>query len=210
MTKMIISSAKDEYFNNKDIQDDLKAIESWDGKIRGIGYETKNIMGKKITMADVYYSDAKDTSEIYDVLLSSFDNKKWVFVGTGIGKEKREEFNKLSKTLSSNDTEQKVGTRKAYSIEMANGETFNNVSQEKLLSCFSKLNDDNFYIILNRGKDFLQAAYSEKGYTVEYKENGVQYTAKNLLSKEKTVQLFKDYYQGKANWEKGTVWEKNK
>jgi len=40
------------------------------------------------------------------------------------------------------------------------------------------------------------------GYTVQYKENRKQFEAKNYLSKEETIQLFKLYYQSDSSWKK--------
>lgn len=55
--------------------------------------------------------------------------------------------------------------------------------------------------------DFLQKAYSDKGYTVQYKENGKQFETKNYLSKEETIQLFKLNYQSDSSCKEEISWQ---
>ena len=204
------STITKDYFNTKSLQDDIKAAENWDGKIRAIGYKTVNLFGKKIQSADVYFADVEGTNKIYVVLLSKMGDNPWVAVGSGIGKEKKSEFEELSKTKLSEEEEEETNSKKNYSVEMANGDTFSKVTFEKIKECFNKMDDDNFFIILN-GEDeneFLQAAYSDKGYSVEYKANGVQYEAKEVLQKEVALNLFKNYLNEDENWNKSVEWEK--
>ena len=73
---------------------------------------------------------------------------------------------------------------------------------------YQHLNDDNFFIILNDNDDFIKAAFSDGNFVAEYKENGQQFAAEKVLTKEETIQLFKDYYQGKDNWKKEIIWKK--
>ena len=85
---------------------------------------------------------------------------------------------------------------------MANGDTFDKVSEAKIVECINSLDEDNFFIILNNKEDFIQAAFSDGNFDIQYKENGKQFSAEKVLSKEATIQLFKDYYQGKDDWKK--------
>ncbi len=59
---------------------------------------------------------------------------------------------------------------------------------------------------LNNKEDFIQTAFSDGNFVVQYKENGKQFSAEKVLTKEETIQLFNDYYQGKDNWKKEIVW----
>ncbi len=196
------------YFEDDNIRKDIKAVENWDGEIKGIGYKTGSIAGKQINTASVYFADVPNSDNIYEVLLSNYDNQGWVMFGEGLGTEKKADFEKLSKTVSSDTISKTTKVNKDFSVETANGNTFKNVTSEKITECINKLDDDNFFIILNHKENFLQAAYSDKGYTVEYKENGIQYTANDLLSKEKTINLFIKYFNADKNWNKDTEWEK--
>ena len=70
------------------------------------------------------------------------------------------------------------------------------------------MDDDNFFIILKHNEDFMQLAYSDKGFTVQYKENGVQYEAKKLVSKEKAITLIKEYFNIEGEWKNEVEWVK--
>ncbi len=204
------------YFEDKGVKEDAKAVAEWDGTIKEVRYEVGNIMGRKAVLATAYYADA-GPDQIHAVLLSSLDNgKNWVFVGSGLGTLKKAEFEQLSKTIPVDGAEKKSsdGAKKEvkkvsnFSVELANGDTFDKVSEEKMVECINSLNDDNFFIILNDKDDFIQAAFSDGNFVAEYKENGQQFAAEKMLTKEETIQLFKDYYQGKDNWKKEIVWKK--
>lgn len=95
-----------------------------------------------------------------------------------------------------------------FAIEMANGNTFDKVNFEKITECFNNMDDDNFFIILSDKDDFLKAAYSEKGYNVEYKENGTQYSSDELITKDKALKLFSKYLNSDKDWNKDIKWEK--
>jgi len=221
--KLVISKS---YFEEKSIQEDAKAIDGWDGTIKEVRYEIENMLGRKTVLATAYYADA-GPDRIHAVLLSSLDNgKNWVFVGSGLGSLKKEEFEQLSKTIPADGAKKKSkadGTKKEskaagakvesktganFSAELANGDTFDRISEAKMVECINSLDDDNFFITLSNKEDFIQAAFSDGDFVVEYKEDGQQFAAEKVLTKEETIQLFKDYYQGKDNWKKEIVWEK--
>jgi hypothetical protein len=100
------------------------------------------------------------------------------------------------------------GVKEGYTIEMENGDTFNNVNIEVLTNNFNNLSNDNTFIIIDHGDDFIQAAYSDDTYEVEYSEDGTLYEAKTLLTKEQALKIFKDYLNEKEGWKNATEWEK--
>ncbi|NOX33260.1 MAG: hypothetical protein GXP56_05915 [Deltaproteobacteria bacterium] len=206
-------SISQNYFKGESIRGDLKAADNWDGKIKEIRYDSKNMMGANVLMATVYFADVTGTDEMYAVLLSNFNNTGWVIFGNGISKITKDEFEKLSKTIPVPPADTSIKSKKKvknkFSIEMANGEKLDNVPEEKIDGYFNQLNEDNFYIILSDGKNYLQAAYSDAGYTVEYQDEKGHFTAHELLSKDETLTLFKQYHEGKEDWNKGIVWDKD-
>ena len=207
MLKMVLNSTGDSFFKDKKMKDVIAAADNWDGEIRGIGYENESMMGKTVSMATVYFADGNKKGDIWEVLLTKTGDGPWLAFGEGISAGTKKEFDEL--TTSSGQPDQKPAQSvKDISIEMANGDTFDHVSLEKTLSNFEMMDDDNFFIILKNKDDFMQAAYSDKGYTVEYKENGTQYEAKKLLSKEKTKELIKDYLTTDGKWKTAVEWEK--
>lgn len=220
--KMAITKA---YFDDKSIQEDARTVDRWDGTIKEVRYASDNIMGRKTVMATAYYADGgKD--QIYAVLLSSMDNgKNWVMVGSGLVSLEKKEFEQLSKTIPADGAKKGLSvnwskkeskadkaieeseTESNLSVELANGDTFDKISEAKLVECINSLDDDNFFIILNNKENFIQAAFSDGNFVVEYKEDGQQFAAEKVLTKEETIQLFKDYYQGKDNWKTEIVWK---
>jgi hypothetical protein len=203
----------DNYFKNKKYKPYTEMANEWDGNIREIRYSKESFMGNNVIFATAYIADVPKTKgkEIYAIDLSNNNNKGWVFIAEGISTENKSDFEQMTLTYPSNDasTAKKEDEAKTdFSIEMANGDTFNAVTDKILTDNFNKMNDDNFFLILGHGNNFIQAAYSEKGYTVEYKENGVQYSADEILSKEETLTLFKKYLNEDSDWNTGVQWEK--
>ena len=127
-------------------------------------------------------------------------------MGNGLGKLTKDEFKQLSKTIPVEGAKKESKTVTTFSAELANGDTFDNISEEKMVECINSLDDDNFFIILKNKEDFIQAAFSDGDFVVQYKEDGKQFSAEKVLTKEETIQLFKDYYQGKDNWKTEIVW----
>jgi hypothetical protein len=216
------------YFEDEIGQEIEKRIAGWDGTIKEVRYEIEDLVIQKMVSATAYYADA-GPDQIYTVNLSSLDNgKSWVFIGTGLGSLKKEEFERLSKTMSveedkkesrtagnflaklaGGDSSNKTSepeTAGNFSAELANGDIYDKISEAKMVECINSLDDDNFFITLSNEEDFIQAAFSDGDFIVEYKENGKQFSAEKVLTKDETIQLFKDYYQGKDNWKNEIVW----
>lgn len=199
----------DTYFEDKRIQDDLKAVDNWDGEIREIRYKSGDMMGETVHIASLYFADVPDGDELYTVVLSSLDKQKWVMFAGGLVVETKEEFNKMSLTLDSGDEENAETVKKAtynFSTEMANGEISEKVTEQKIVDCINMLDDDNFFVILNKDDDFMQAAYSDKGFTVQYSEDGQMLEAKEYFTKDQTVNILKKYFSGDNNWKEGQDW----
>ncbi|SRR6056297_2156500 len=195
------------YFKDEEIQEELKVVDQWDGKISEIRYGEENMFGNKVKIAGVHFADHPDKEdEIYWVVLSKFNKNRWVMFARGIVSGTKTEFEEIS--MSAKKGGKKKNASKNFSVEMANGDTFDNVSSKKLEKLINELDGDNFFMILNKGdKDFLQAAYSEKGYSVQYKENNKQYEAAEVLNKEKTTELFKSYFECDKDWKKDIKWQ---
>lgn len=202
------AAISESYFKDANIKKDLEAVNAWDGVIRDIRYESDNVMGKQICVATVYYSDASDEM-INAVILSSYDNQNWVILGSGLGQIKKKDFNNMSHAIESNEVKKEKKAVKNFSVELANGDTFNQPTQEKIVECLNSLDEDNFFIILSEKENFLQAAYSDEGFVVEYKENGILYAANDILSKESAIDLFIKYFQGQKDWNKNVTWSKD-
>jgi hypothetical protein len=206
--KNAISSS---YFEDEQIQYAINAAKQWDGKLKDVRYTSAEMMGNKVDIALVHFADNKEAEdEIYVVTLSRAEQKDWVMFAKGISSEKKAEFEAMDVTLENAEKTMKVAQSKKalekFSIEMANGDKIEDVSDKVLEKKLNELNSDNFFLILNKADDFIQAAFSGNGYSIQYNENGKQYQADEVLDKEKTLKLFKGYLHETGEWKDMTSW----
>ena len=75
------------------------------------------------------------------------------------------------------------------SLEMESGRVVSDVSEEQLRKTLNQLRPDNSFMVLSRGDDFMQVAYSENGFVVQHKKNGKQFQAKDILQKSEAEKL---------------------
>lgn len=196
----------DSYFNDDEIKSDLKFVDSWDGKMKEIRYSTGDVMGNIVTLASVYYADNPDNKdEICIVILSTTDKTNWVMFAGGLSTETRTEFQKMSLTLEANKETAAKKSSKKCNIEMADGDKFENVDAETISKFIDKLNEDNFYVILSSGDDYIQAAYSDMGFIIQYAEGGEQFEAEDYLTKEQANDIMKKYLLDE-DWKQGNNW----
>ncbi|MGD9158575.1 MAG: hypothetical protein PVG39_09225 [Desulfobacteraceae bacterium] len=196
----------DKFFEKKESKEYIAAIEKWDGKLKEIRYQSDTSMSSALA----YYADhPHEKDKIYAVALLSRDKKKWTLLSTGLITESREEFEKFSPDFDSSSKTQKAQAKPSgdFTVEMANGDKFKDVTEKKLKKGISSLDDDNFFLTLSSKEDFIQVSYSDKGYDIQYKENGKQYVARDYLTKEQTIDAFIDYYNGGEKWKKYTAWD---
>jgi len=188
-------------------QCDLKAVENWTGDIKSIRYKTGDMMGTTVTIATAYYADNPDNKdEILAVVLSSTDKKNWVMLAGGLSSESKAEFEKMSLTLESSDAVSEKEEPKNFTLEMANGDKFSDVNEASILKCVKKLNDDNFFVILSNEDDYMQAAFSDMGFIIQYSENGQQLEAEEYFTEEQTVDILKKYFHSDMNWKEENKW----
>ncbi|MFO7810739.1 MAG: hypothetical protein R6V47_05145 [Candidatus Delongbacteria bacterium] len=203
------------YFADKAIKKDMKALESWDGKIKEIRYDSENVMGNPVVVAVAHYSDNSD-EELNAVMLTTMDKKEWVFLGTGLEQISTDNFKKMSTSIpepAKNGAKEAKAEKSSRSkakmdIELASGDQFTNVNETKLVESFDSMDDDNFFMILSDGDDFVQAAYSDGNYIIEYSLGGVQYEAGEILPKKTALNVFKKYLLGETDWREGVKWVK--
>ena len=199
--KMAISA---DFFKDKDIQAELKAVDKWSGKIQDIRYTSGNIMGQQVTTATVYYADDAGSKEkVHVLILSTTDRKTWVILGGGLETVSRQEFMSMAKSL---DASKAAKSAAPFSLEVADGTNIAKASESDVEKALNKLDEDVFYLIVSRGDDFMQVAYSEKGMIVQYKENGQQKEAEPFFSKEDALKILLQYIRGDAGWKNTCNW----
>lgn len=96
------------------------------------------------------------------------------------GEIKADDMKKLSEEAKKIKEEYDETMVNIFTLEMADGATYSHPDEGTLKSTIEKLDDENEFMILTRNDDFMQCAYSDKGYTLEYMENDVQFEAKEL------------------------------
>lgn len=198
----------DKFFEKREAKEYIAAIEEWNGKFKEIRYQG----GKNMSTALAYYGDHPGKKDmLYVVALVSRDKKNWTLMGTGLITESRAEFEKFRPDQDFASATQQTPPPQApardFSVEMANGEKFKDVTEKKLREDVSSLDDDNFFLILSSNNDFMQVSYSDKGYDLQYKENGRQYVAVDYLTKKQVTEAFIDYFNGRDKWKKLTAWD---
>ncbi len=204
---IMVMAISESYFEDKGIQDDLKAVDGWDGELKEIRYNSGDMMGQKVYIAAIHFADVPDNdNELYTIVLSSTDKQNWVMLGTGIVSETKEEFNKLSSTMQAEEEKDAAEDIRSMSLEMYDGDSHDQVSQDILAESFNTLSDDNFFISLTHKDDYIQVAYSGQGYSVDYKDASGHFEATEFLSKDAALQVLIDYLEGNEAWRKGLSW----
>ncbi len=208
-TGMMVYVINDSFFESDDAKPLVEIAEKWDGTIREIRYSKGDMMGKTILLASVYFSD-NDNGNLNTVLLSSYENSEWKAFVYGISDIPRSEFEQGSKELSgagsTEETKSVESDRSAFSIEMANGDTYEKPSTEKLKELLKSLNDDNFFLILNCKEGFLQTTTSEKGYIVQYSDDNGMFEAEDYFTFEMLVDIFVAYIDNDNAWKSKAKW----
>lgn len=212
MMKMAITEG---FFEDKSIQEDLAVIDNWDGKIIETRYDAGDMMGKKVYIASTYFSDVPDKeSEVYLVILSSMDKTNWVMFGVGVVSEKKEEYVKMSLTIpEEKETAPVVEEATSYtssprnvSSEMYDGDSYTNATNKEITKSFNTLSNNNFFISLTHKDDYIQVAFSDKGYAVDYKNIKGHFEANEYTEKDKALQILLDYKAGNDSWKKDFTW----
>lgn len=211
MTGMMLYVINDGFFDSDDGKPLAEIASKWDGTIKEMRYSKGDVMGKEVLLASAYFSD-NPNGNLNVVILSSFEKADWKAFAYGITDISREEFEEGSKELSGDkqvseeivDKPEKDG-HSGFSIEMANGETYENPSTEKLIESLKSLNDDNFFLTLNSKDGFLQTSTSEKGYIVQYSNHEGMFEAEAYFTIEMLLEIFKAYIDN-GNWKEKATW----
>lgn len=197
------------YFEGKDAKPLIEIAKGWDGKVREIRYNKSKMMGSTVVLGYVHIGD-NASGKLNIVALTSLNKSEWKAFGLGITEMSREEFLEASLEIAEDKPikkpkagpKEKPQTGMAYngfSVEMANGETFENPTIEKLNAGLKSIDDDNFFLILNGKNGFLQTSISESGYIIQHNEGKGMFEAKAYFTLEKMIELFGAYLRGE-NW----------
>ncbi len=197
------------FFEDESLEDGLKAVDDWDGTIKSIRYKTLPIPGHPIIMATVHYSDVTGSDEINVLNMSKQGTSPWVFFSMGLDRIKRSKFEEMDAHIAGgNKTIPKATApkHKKFSAEPAVGETIEDASVEQAVNVLKSLNKNNDYISVSSGNEFIQFAWSKKGYTVQYRNEEGMFEADDLVDLETATRLLKNYMNEKLDWKENIKW----
>ena len=207
----LVSAISENYFESKDAKPLVKIAQEWDGEIRTIRYDKNMIMGNTVVLGYVHIGE-NISGKLNIVSLTSLNKSDWKAFGLGISEMAEKEFLDASLEISADKPKEKQKpepkadkTYKGFSVEMANGETLENPSLEKLRAMLKTIDDDNFFLTLNGKTGFLQTTISESGYIIQHNEGGEMFEAESYFTIDKMIELFETYLKGE-DWKSMAKW----
>ena len=212
MMKMAIT---DTFFDDSSIQEDLAVIDSWNGSLIETRYDAGDMMGSKVYIASIYFAEVPNNENaIYLVILSSMDKTNWTMFGAGVVSEKRAEFIKMSLTIPTEKETAPMAEEvtsfttspRNVSLEMYDGDSFTDATNKEITKSFNTLSSDNFFISLTHKDDYIQVAFSDKGYALDYKDSKGHFEAIEYTEKDTALQVLIDYRAGNDSWKKDFTW----
>jgi hypothetical protein len=133
-------------------------------------------------------------------------------LGSDTMKEYQKKAEQMAEEMSKNYEEAAEEMQKsmnAYHLEMANGEEMSDVDKSDLRKAFKDLDEENNYISLRKGTTFVQAAVTEDGFLMEYRDNKGYFRSDNANISEKEVKdVMYGFLEGKKDWKDEIDWKK--
>jgi hypothetical protein len=210
-TAMVQNGLVDGYFKTNDAKLLVAMAKDWDGTINEIRYQRISIMGTSPLLAFAHFGDLPG-GKVKVATLTSLKESPWKAFTFGITDMDKEEFLSLSKEIpTEKESKPKPAAKgpdtpiKGFSVEMASGETYSNPSLNRLKASLKTLDDDNFFLILNSSKGFLQTTISEQGYIVQHNHGDGMFEAKSYFTFEMLVDIFEKYLNN-DDWKDVDSW----
>ncbi len=81
--------------------------------------------------------------------------------------------------------------------------------EEDLTNALASLNEENDFAVLENGDYFIQAAYNNGTFYIEYRdEKGMHESSDTVIPLNKVQEIFILYWQGNTSWKELLPWEK--
>lgn len=210
LTGIVVCAVNDGFFDSDDGAPLVEMANSWDGEIREIRYSSGDLMGREISIANVYFGD-NPNGNLNVVILSSMEGSDWKAFAFGVTDMSEEEFNEGSLTLNEEveeveevEADAEVGMEE-FSVEMASGEEYVKPTVDKLKASLKSLDDDNFFLILSSNDGFIQTSTSEKGFIVQHNHGKGMFEAEAYFTFDELVEIFTAYLK-KGDWKSKAKW----
>ena len=134
---------------------------------------------------------------------------------TGFGSKAMKEYQKQAEEAAKGITkeykkaaEEMQKSMNAYKIEMANGESMEQVEKSDLHKALKKLDEENNFLSLSKAGKFIQAAVTDDGFLMEYRDNTGYFKSEATdLSRNDVKDAMYDFMEGNKNWKEDIVWE---
>lgn len=210
-TAMVLNGLVDGYFQTSDAKPLVDMAADWDGTINEIRYQRISIMGTSPLLAFAHFGNLPN-GKVKVATLTSLNEAPWKAFTLGISDMDKDEFLSLSKEIpTEKESKPKPAAKgpdtpiKGFSVEMASGETYSNPSLNKLKASLKTLADDNFFLILNSSKGFLQTTISELGFIVQHNHGDGMFEAESYFTIEMLIDIFEKYlndddWKGLDSW----------
>ncbi|MFP4557818.1 MAG: hypothetical protein ACLFNU_13195 [Bacteroidales bacterium] len=212
-TAVLKYALNDAYFESSDAKPLVKIAKTWDGDIKEIRYNRVNMMGTSALLAFAYFGDNAN-GNLNVATLTSLNGSEWKAFSLGLSDISRDEFLEGSLEVPDDKPRDKTKTSKpkmeeaaykGFSVEMANGEDYDNPTLEKLKKSLKTLDEENFFLTLSGKDGFIQTSVSEKGYIVQYSEGSSMFEAESYFILDKVIEIFEMYLKGE-DWKSVDNW----
>ena len=126
---------------------------------------------------------------------------------TGVNSKKAEKLVQKYQKAAEEAAEEMTKELNAYKFEMASGDIVEEAEKSDVKDAINNLSEDNEYMILSKGTKFIQAAVTEDGYLLEYRDQtGYYRSADTDLTKADLEDVFYGFLKEK-DWKDEVNWE---
>ena len=212
-TAVLKYALNDEFFESSDGKPLVIIAKTWDGSIKEIRYERVNMMGVSALLASAYFGDNAN-GNLNVATLTSLNGSEWKAFALGLSEIPKDEFlqgsleipeDKPKDKTKTSKPKKKEGVYKGFSVEMANGEDYDNPTLGKLKKSLKTLDEENFFLTLSGQNGFIQTSVSAKGYLVQYSEGDEMFEAESYFVLDKVIEIFEVYLKNE-DWKSVDNW----
>lgn len=232
---MIAATMDEKFFEDKEIKADVEALRSWNGKVKEVRYhktamgqmaaayyadaDKGNIRTLALINAGYGWKQMGGLSTISKKEFLSYDRKEPEIKAGG---EKAGSGKGSAGVLPSGLLKEKLGgmgfgfggkkkakaSAKPYVAETAEGTKVEGPGEEQLKKMVSAIDGDNFFLTLTAPDGgFMQAAYTDKGLDMQYKDASGHFAGKAPVQAGTAAEMFSSYLKGGDSWKSVCEWK---
>ena len=107
---------------------------------------------------------------------------------------------------SSSDEAQSVSDAGVFHLRDALDREQDNATLEKTAAALDTLSEENFFLVISRGNDFVQVMLDEEAYYVEYADDSGHFSAQESVPRDELMQLLQRFSRAEQDWQQGIDW----